>query len=88
MYNGPVPDMSTFIQLNRNTGKHMYGTVFLYITAIGNLDTTPIAAQRRSRSDVYIFTNNYIAGYNRLWVYKGCRMYHRYKTFEFVYHTL
>ncbi len=44
----------------------MYGAVFLNIATIFDYDCTPVATNGGTRTNVYIFADNYIAGYSGL----------------------
>jgi hypothetical protein len=70
MNNGAMPNVRAGMQVHRYPMKHMYGAVFLHITAIFQHNATPVAAQGGTRANKAILSNDHIAGNCRLRVYK------------------
>lgn len=87
MDDGAMTDMGGFPQEYRDARKHMDGTVFLYIAAILNNDTAPVAPNSGTGSDIDIAADDDIAGDGRLGVDESRGMNHRPEAFESVKHT-
>src|SRR5690606_36114401 len=60
-----VANVRAFFQNNTFPRKHMNYTVFLYIYTIFQNDFAPVATNRRARTDVTVFADNYISGNGR-----------------------
>jgi hypothetical protein len=59
----------------------------LYVTTVFNDYFSPITSQGATRTNVYVFANDYIASNGCLWMHKRRRMDYGFKPFEFENHS-
>ena len=65
----------------------MNRTIFLDIAAVLQDNAAPIAPNGSAGTYIYIFSDHYVAGHDRLRVYKGRGVDDRAKALEFVKHS-
>src|SRR5690606_2031044 len=88
MDNRSVTDMRAFFQHDIFPRKHVDRAILLHVASVFDDDSAPIAANRRSRTDIDVLTDNHISGNGRLRMDKGAFVDDGDETLEFVYHFL
>src|SRR5690606_11534189 len=88
MDNRSVTDMRAFFQHDIFPRKHVDRAILLHVASVFDDDSAPIAANRRSRTDIDVLTDNHISGNGRLRMDKVTFVDDGDETLEFVYHFL